>query len=161
MYIYYEDPAISSRYFKSSLISIRDIFRIGKIEMQSVDSISHITLTSYSPYPRILLTRESIKMEDCSLINLDGLGLASYNLALVHYQRSFAHTMFLLAHEMGHLLGMPHCSSHKCIMGVHKEGKDAVYVWRKLTRRKLSSDLFCPSCKSFLHSRRMAMLVGG
>lgn len=159
--IYFEEPSVSSRYFKSSLTSIRDIFRIGKVELKPVRKISDVTIKSYSPYPRILMTHEHIKMNGCTSNFLDGIGLSSYNIALVRYQRSFTHTMFLLAHEIGHIVGMPHCSSHRCIMGVYRDGKGSVYAWKELTRKRLSSNMFCPSCKSFLHSRRMAMLAGG
>ncbi|MCK4634677.1 MAG: hypothetical protein KAT37_02270 [Candidatus Aenigmarchaeota archaeon] len=161
IYIYYEKPSVCPRYFKSSISLLKRLFGFDKIIMEPVDNISELTLPSHFPYPRILLTHGMVNFEN-SLVNFDGIGFSNHNIALVRYQSMFFDTIYLLAHEIGHLFGMAHCDSPNCLMGVYREGAQTRYSWCSLSkRRKISSRLFCDSCKSLLYSRPITTEVGG
>lgn len=161
IYIYYEKPFVCLRYFKTLINPVKRLFGFDKIIMKPADNISELTLNSHSSYPRILLTHKMVNFEN-SPTNFDGIGFSNHNIALVRYQPTFYDTAYLLAHEMGHLFGMPHCDSTNCLMGVYREGSRTRYSWSSLSkRRKISSRLLCDSCKSFLHSRPITTDVGG
>ena len=151
VYIYYETPPVCRRYFSSCMRSLHETFGLSKIKQIPISNASDLTIPHYSTTPRVILMHETIRTPYNEAITLDGIGLKDSNIVLVHYQHPFQDTPYLLAHEIGHLFGMPHCSSDECIMGVSYDGMKVKYAWQNLSkRRKLSKGMFCADCRSFL-----------
>lgn len=162
LYVYYENPHVSSRYFDILLKKLKDIFSIHKIEKVQIDDVNKLQIPVHSSYPRVLLTRQQIKTQYHLKDTLEGIGILTNNIALVSYQNELSTTMYLMAHEIGHLMNMPHCRSESCLMGVSKQGNETKYAWRLLSKqRKLSKSLLCEECKAFLYARPVTTDKGG
>lgn len=150
--IYYEPLEISQRYFSISLREIKHLFNLSKVKLNPISEVSSLVLPAYSSYLRVLMIHDKIKTKYNHLL-LDGIGVEQNRIALITYQPVFYETMYLLAHELGHILGMSHCNSEKCLMGVYSEDSKTQYSWRVLAREKeLTKSLFCSDCKKFLYS---------
>lgn len=157
--VYYESPGVSEKYFEDNLRLLKSVFKIAKIERNKVSSIRELKIPHKSVYPRVLLTKEQIKTEYNAKYVLEGIGLSENSVVLVSYQKSgFSDTVYLIAHEIGHLFGMAHCNSKDCLMGVSRQGN---YAWKTLSKtRKLSKRLFCVSCKHQIYSRPVTIDIG-
>ena len=151
--VYYEPPNVCERYLQASLRLVRRLFTISEMRLVPIEKTADLTLAEYSSNPRVILLHDEIKTAYNPCMVLDGIGLKKENVALVRYQRArFTDTLYLMAHEVGHLYGMPHCTSSSCLMGVVPDNGRFTYVWAKMAeRRKLSKRLFCQRCASFLN----------
>lgn len=160
--VYYENPHVCDRYFKASVRRLKSVFKIHKIETFLIDDINKLRIPECSSYPRILLTKRQIKTQYYSKDYLEGIGVLAHNVALISYKYDLSSTIYLMAHEIGHLLNIPHCNSESCLMGVSKHENEVNYAWRTLSKQRiLSKRLLCGKCKEILYSRAVTTESGG
>ncbi len=148
--IYYE-PRYNDLYLSENIRLLARTFNVKKVRINKVNSAEELNLKQFSTWPRILLVGKYINPEYESRLCLDGISLHKNNISIVRYQTSLRETVYVLGHELAHLLNVEHCHSRKCIMGTYIETGKVHYAWWKIAHNKqLSKNLFCEQCKSNL-----------
>jgi hypothetical protein len=149
--VYYESK-YNDAYFSEKLRSIARAFNISSLKLNRIEDASKLTLGSSPTWPRLVLVHKYIKPYHGETPRLDGISMKRNGLAIVRYQNSLQRTLYVLMHELGHLLNLGHCDSHRCVMGVYVADGKVSYAWWQFTdRRRISKNLFCESCASMLN----------
>jgi len=151
--IYYERE-YNDAYFSEQVRQIVHLFNISRLKLHRIERIDPLTSIGPSIWPRIFLVHQYITSIHGDGVRLDGLSLRTNNFAVVRYQKSMRDTLYVLTHEIGHLLGLPHCNSRNCVMGIQfQDGRISYALWRFASRRMISKNLFCNECTSRLSHR--------
>jgi hypothetical protein len=148
--IYYETE-YNDAYFSEQMRKIARLFGVSRLKLIRIGKMERLVVTGPSTWPRIFLIHQHITPGLGNGVRLDGLSMRNCNVAVVRYQNSMKDTLYVLAHEIGHLMNLSHCDSRSCVMGVQfRDGKASYAWWRFSGRRAITRRLFCGRCASHL-----------
>ncbi len=146
--IVYENPSVTSKYFEQNVSNIARCFRECKITFILIDDVYSRPLRLPNVDKSIIITKRQFSHPFYPSMIIDGIGRK--NIGVLSYQQNIPgntwlrRTLFLFAHELGHMYGLVHCKNEKCIMGF-LEGN---YSWKSLSeKKKIDRRILCKECR--------------